>query len=211
MTDFPKPPSQLSALQRDLLEAFFAREQRFYLTGGAALAGYHLGHRAVGGFELFAPANAHLSDASRALKDASTEAGAVLRMLKRHPEVAKYEVHKGAERCGIVLAIDTAKVLESTKLVFGKVRVDTLREIAANTVCAILARSEASDLEDLMALASHGLDFDEALADAAVKKPGIDASALAAALDKRVLGSTGDLEALDGFRVELVNRLRGNG
>jgi hypothetical protein len=30
----------LSRLQRDLLEAFFARSQGFFLTGGAALAGF---------------------------------------------------------------------------------------------------------------------------------------------------------------------------
>lgn len=33
-------PNRLTPLQRDLLEAFFAREQRLFLTGGAALAGF---------------------------------------------------------------------------------------------------------------------------------------------------------------------------
>ncbi len=33
------PPSRLTPLQRDLLTAFFDREKRFVLTGGAALAG----------------------------------------------------------------------------------------------------------------------------------------------------------------------------
>lgn len=36
--------SRLTLLQRDLLEAFFARSADFHLTGGAALAGFHLGH-----------------------------------------------------------------------------------------------------------------------------------------------------------------------
>ena len=36
-------PSKLTALQRDVLEAFFQRERGFFLTGGAALAGFHLG------------------------------------------------------------------------------------------------------------------------------------------------------------------------
>ncbi len=38
------PDSPLTPLQRDVLRAFFGREHDFYLTGGAALAGYHLGH-----------------------------------------------------------------------------------------------------------------------------------------------------------------------
>jgi len=35
-------PSKLTALQRDVLDAFFQRERGFFLTGGAALAGFHL-------------------------------------------------------------------------------------------------------------------------------------------------------------------------
>jgi hypothetical protein len=31
-------PNRLTALQRDILESFFAATQDFYLTGGAALA-----------------------------------------------------------------------------------------------------------------------------------------------------------------------------
>jgi hypothetical protein len=38
-------PSKLTALQREVLDAFFQRERGFFLTGGAALAGFHLGHR----------------------------------------------------------------------------------------------------------------------------------------------------------------------
>jgi len=38
-------PSKLTALQKDVLDAFFQRERGFFLTGGAALAGFHLGHR----------------------------------------------------------------------------------------------------------------------------------------------------------------------
>jgi hypothetical protein len=39
------PSSKLTKLQTEVLGAFFSREQRLYLTGGGALAGYHLGHR----------------------------------------------------------------------------------------------------------------------------------------------------------------------
>src|SRR3954469_945439 len=38
-------PSKLTAFQREVLDAFFQRERGFFLTGGAALAGFHLGHR----------------------------------------------------------------------------------------------------------------------------------------------------------------------
>jgi hypothetical protein len=34
--------SRLGRLQQDVLDAFFRQEQRFVLTGGGALAGFHL-------------------------------------------------------------------------------------------------------------------------------------------------------------------------
>lgn len=39
------PRSTLDPLQQELLHAFFDEEERFFLTGGGALAGFHLGHR----------------------------------------------------------------------------------------------------------------------------------------------------------------------
>jgi len=39
------PDSKLSPLQVAVIAAFFEREHDFFLTGGAALAGFHLGHR----------------------------------------------------------------------------------------------------------------------------------------------------------------------
>ena len=47
-------PDRLTPLQRDLLDAFFAREQRLFLTGGAALAGYDFPHRTTDDLDLFA-------------------------------------------------------------------------------------------------------------------------------------------------------------
>ena len=45
--------SDLSPLQRDLLGAFFERERGFFVTGGAALAGYYLHHRVTDDIDLF--------------------------------------------------------------------------------------------------------------------------------------------------------------
>ncbi|HEX9733963.1 MAG TPA: hypothetical protein VGG06_18480 [Thermoanaerobaculia bacterium] len=45
--------NKLTPLQVDLLRAFFAREQGFFLSGGAALVGFHLGHRETSDLDLF--------------------------------------------------------------------------------------------------------------------------------------------------------------
>jgi hypothetical protein len=45
--------SRLGPLQQKFLQAFFSKEKRFFLTGGAALAGFHLGHRETHDLDLF--------------------------------------------------------------------------------------------------------------------------------------------------------------
>jgi hypothetical protein len=42
-----EPRGRLTPLQAEILDSFFALESRFYLTGGGALAGFHLGHREI--------------------------------------------------------------------------------------------------------------------------------------------------------------------
>lgn len=46
-------PDRLTPLQRDLLLAFFEREQGFFLTGVAALAGFYLHHRETTDLDFF--------------------------------------------------------------------------------------------------------------------------------------------------------------
>ena len=63
---------RLSALQRQLLEAFFSHASGFYLTGGAALAGFHLGHRTTEDLDFFTD-QADLELGVTALRDAVSD------------------------------------------------------------------------------------------------------------------------------------------
>ena len=45
--------SKLRPLQQKFLQAFFSKEKRFFLSGGAALAGFYLGHRETHDLDLF--------------------------------------------------------------------------------------------------------------------------------------------------------------
>ena len=40
-------------MQKEALSAFFEREREFFLTGGAALVGFHLRHRTTTDLDLF--------------------------------------------------------------------------------------------------------------------------------------------------------------
>jgi hypothetical protein len=97
---------------------------------------------------------------------------------------------------------------------FGAVRVDTLREIAANKLDALLGRSEIRDLVDLKAIIESGEDLDRAMRDAERKDAGADPATLAWVLDQITIGPSARLPGgiapaeLDAFRKDLVRKLR---
>lgn len=212
MTDsFPSP---LTALQRDLLDAFFAREQRFILTGGAALGGFHLHHRESDDLDLFTWTEVDLDLAERTLEDAARSCGAGLTSQVRYAEFRRYLASRGDERCMVDLVIEHTERVEPEPVSFGAIRVDSLRELAASKVCTLIGRAEIRDLVDLAAILDTGVSLEQALADAARKDASADAATLAWLLDDLTippdaeLPGGGDASALDAFRARLVTRLR---
>lgn len=207
-------PDRLSRLQRDLLEAFFEREQRFALTGGAALAGFHLGHRETKDLDLFARPPTDLASAQHALEAAAEQCGASLVSLALHPEFRRLLATRGEDTTLIDLVIDRAPQVDPEKVHFGAIRVDSLREIAANKICTLLARCEIRDLVDFVALLDQGVRLEVALADASEKDGGVNPATLAWLLDELEIGSEAPLPGnadpveLDESRKRLVERFR---
>ena len=76
--------NQLSPLQEDLLHAFFQREDRFFLTGGAALVGFYLGHRQTHDLDLFTLEDA-LDRGMSALGGAARDLGATIEAIQAAP------------------------------------------------------------------------------------------------------------------------------
>jgi hypothetical protein len=207
------PDNKLTPLQRDLLVAFFTREQRFFLTGGAALAGFYFGHRVTEDLDLFSPPGPDLQDAAHALADSALACEADIEPLKTYAEYRRFIARRGDESCIIDLVIDRAPQVDHTKEQRGSIRVDTLRDIAANKVCTLLGRAEAKDLVDFRELLSHGADLGTALADAERKDGGADPATLAWLLAQVTISRDAllpggvDPEALDDFRRRLVDQL----
>lgn len=207
-------PNRLTALQRDLLASFFARDQRTFLTGGAALAGFHLGHRTTDDLDLFTFPEADLDDIGRAFAAAALACGAQVRSMQSYPDFRRLMAERGDERCKIDLVVDRAPPIEREKVLADHVRLDSMREIAANKICAIVSRAELRDLVDLRALLDAGVDLERACDDALVKDGGADPATLAWLLDTLVISSDARLPAdtppqeLLAFRDTLVPRLR---
>lgn len=208
------PPSRLTSLQRDLLLAFFKGEQRFFLTGGAALAGFYFGHRDTEDLDLFTVPGTDLTEAAQRFTAAAAEAGVEVVRTRSHPDFCRLTARRGAEATIVDLVVDRAPMVDPEKATFGSVRVDTLREIAANKICTLISRSEIKDLTDLKQLVEAGVDLHQAFEDASRKEGSADPATLAWILDELVIGPTArlpggiDPRSLDEFRRKLVVRLR---
>jgi hypothetical protein len=205
--------SRLSRLQREILDAFFKRETRFFLTGGAALAGFHLGHRATEDLDLFATSNL-LENGEGVLSAVADDIGGFLEKIITSPDFRRFLVKRGKEGVVVDLVFDRSAqgVLEKQK--FGNISVDPPEEILANKLCAVLSRSELRDLVDILALEDIGLKVEDALPLARQKDSGLTAAQLAWLLSGIGLGDEtpipGDVsrERLETFLKNLEARLR---
>lgn len=203
---------RLSRLQSDLLAEFFRLEKRFFLTGGAALAGFHLGHRTTQDLDLFATSDI-LDDGERALREAARSVGGTMEAIRTAPEFLRRLIRRGDESVIVDLVVDHAAQGEEPKLSFGAVRVDPPREILANKLCTLLSRSELRDLVDVLALVRAGYSVEEALPLAIRKDGGLTPAQLAWVLSEIEIGDDASipggvaLHELREFIADLKDRL----
>lgn len=205
-------PSKLTPLQEEILEAFFRHESRFFLTGGAALAGYHLGHRETHDLDLFVTSDL-LEDGERALGQAAGDIGATVENIRTSRDFRRRLVKRDEASVVVDLVHDTAPQGKDEKLEFGNVRVDHPLDIMANKLCSLLSRSEPRDLVDVMALEEAGVRVEDAIPLGKRKDTGLTPAQLAWIVSQITIGDDADLPggasapALRGFLEDLQRRL----
>ena len=205
-------PSRLGKFQREVLEAFFRKEERFFLTGGAALAGFHLGHRETDDLDLFVTEDV-LEEGVRALGAVVRELGAAAEEILTTPDFRRRLLRRGGESVIVDLVRERVAQLFPDKLLIAGIRVDPAEEIMANKLCTLLARAEVRDLVDLQALERAGLALQDALDAAPRKDRGLTPAQLAWVLseirigdDARLPGGVAVPELREYLR-ELIERL----
>lgn len=204
--------NQLSALQEDFLCAFFQREDRFFLTGGAALVGFYLGHRETHDLDLFTLEDA-MTEGMSAVTEVARELGGTLEAIQTSPDFRRVLLRRGTEAIVIDLVREYVAQAVSEKPVVNGIRVDPPQEILANKLCALLSRSEIRDLVDVRALELAGYRMEDALDAAAAKDTGLTPAQLGWVLNQIELGD--DLIAPGGvstkelrlYLSELIARL----
>lgn len=205
--------SALTPLQRDLLDAFFRREAGFFLTGGAALAGYYLGHRRTKDLDLFTADQAAFARGVPALRAAAEALGATTENLVTAPAFRRLVVTRSSEALVVDLVLDPAPQVMAEKRRFGHVVVDPIEEIAANKLCTLLSRSELRDLVDLWFLSEAGYPPLRFLAAARRKDGGLTPAMLAHVLQEVRIGEAAALpeglsaSALRSFLEKMIGEL----
>jgi len=164
----------LSPLQRRILELLAGVEPPWTLTGGAALVGFHLGHRTTRDLDLFWHGNDRLEACIRRLE----AAGLTVESVQRHPAFERLLVSDGDER-EVAEPVEAVEAPQRLGIGDTTVLVDTAHEILVNKLCALLGRAELRDLVDVQALLDHGGDLARAVADAPRKDGGFSAVTLA--------------------------------
>ncbi len=204
--------SRLTPLQKSILAAFFAKTDRFFLTGGAALAGFYFGHRDTKDLDLFGEAVVDILEGEEVLLSTARELGAQATELRRSGDFRRYTIVLGDQRTLVDLVIDRVAQLERQKQRFGVVRVDSLREIGANKLCALLDRAEPRDLVDLERILTIEL-LPDLVRDAQQKHMSADPATLAFALGSLPVAASAVLPAgvthdeVVAFRERLVAEL----
>ena len=200
----------LTALQAEILTRFFKHRSDFFLTGGAALVGFHLGHRSTNDLVLFTVGDV-LDDAERTLGEVASEVGAVARSLRRAPKFRRSVLERPSDSVIVDLVRDEApQILD--KLEIDGIVVDPPAEILANKLCALLSRIEPRDLIDVKVLEEAGYDAVAALSLAQQKDGGLSPAQLAWVLSSFAISDAAELYGvpraeLEAYRESLIERL----
>lgn len=184
--------SKLSRLQREILQAFFLRQEGFFLTGGAALAGFHLGHRRTEDLDLFTRTR-DLDEGDHALRATASQIGAEVEAIQTAPDFRRRLVRRGEEVVIVDLVLDRVPHGDEGPQEHSGIAVDPPGEILANKLCTLLSRAELRDLVDVLALERAGHDLEGALVLATRKDAGLTPAQLAWILSQIRIGDDAEI------------------
>jgi predicted nucleotidyltransferase component of viral defense system len=212
MTD--SSPDKLSPLQRAVLETFFRYETRFFLTGGAALAGFYLHHRSTLDLDLFTLDPDAFAAGRRTLAAVAADLGATVAVRQHAPGFERLVVSRADESVVVDLVLERVAQTAGPKRLIGTIAIDPIEEILANKLTTLLSRAEERDLVDLLWLERRGMTIESALPAALTKDGGCTPAALAWVLsemtvpdDQKLPGDVTGAE-LRQFVSRLIVRLR---
>jgi hypothetical protein len=209
---------KLTVLQWHILDLLAGIQPPWTLTGGAALAGFHLKHRTTKDLDLFWHAQSRLGSLPEEVRERLSKAGLEVTALQTADTFYQLRVSDQEKVCIVDLVAEPmppTELPQSMRIGNVLIRVDTPHEILVNKLCALLGRAEIRDLVDVRSLLETGTDLKRALQDAPRKDAGFSPLTLAwvlrdlrpSALARAANLGQAEAEALEGFKERLISAL----
>lgn len=198
----------LTPLQREILDAI-RDVGGFFLSGGAALAAGYLGHRRSFDIDLFVVEPGEVESLVGVIKAVAPVRGWTVDVARSYPGFKRLSVKCGDESTmvDIVHEVVPQEVSLADKPVIDGIRMDDIRDIAANKLCALLGRGEVRDLVDLYFMSLAGVDVPGSLPAAYRKDSGMDPAILADVL-RAVPMRLDDLMLISGLNESDLRKFR---
>jgi len=174
----------LTPLQAAFLTRLFDAEagRRFFLTGGTALAAFYLRHRLSVDLDLFTLDDLALPEADALVPQLAAGLGCRIGRARRTEHYRQFLLEpEGGQPLQVDLVRDFGPQYGQRRVV-DHIVVDSVENIGANKLTAILGRTEPKDFVDLYFILQAGYDFADLLAKAQAKDLGLQPFFLAGAL-----------------------------
>lgn len=184
------------------------------LGGGAALAGFYLGHRFSDDLDLFFADREEMRTLLLTLADRLEGHVDQHRVVQDAGSFVRVATTTGNARLKLDLVFDPQAPLTPPIRSEEGIRIESFRDLFANKITCLLSRAEPRDLVDCFFIEQQPLRLEDYLADALTKDAGIDPATLAWLLrDASVRPLPRMRVPLDGvqltaYRDELAERLR---
>jgi hypothetical protein len=175
----------LTPIQQTFLEIFaqVPDQERFFLTGGTALAEYYLGHRLSFDLDFFTSEAGLIIPVSYQIETQCSSKESQLSVIRRFASYVEFLFRQGEEKLKIELALDSPFRFEPPVLSETNVYVNDFKDIRVDKVLAFYGRAEPRDAVDLYFLTQK--ESIQSLLDlAAQKDPGFDRYWMAVALNR---------------------------
>lgn len=158
----------------------------FYLTGGTALSRFYLGHRKSNDLDFFTSEEELIQPFSLKIEDALKKEGVDVERKRGFRSFVELAVSARTESTIIHLALDSPYRLDSIVAAeeFPGLRIDSLRDLAANKLLALFGRATLRDFVDVFFLSKEKFRKNDLIPMAKKKDPGFDLYWLATAFER---------------------------
>ena len=158
----------------------------FYLTGGTALSRFYLAHRKSNDLDFFTSEEELIQPFSLKIEDVLDKAGLDVERRRGFRSFIELMVNAQSESTIIHLALDSPYRLDSVVVAeeFPGLRIDSLRDLAANKLLALFGRATLRDFVDVFFLTKEKFKKNDLILMAKKKDPGFDLYWLAVAFER---------------------------